>query len=160
MNTLSSGEELFEVRLHVNGATYDIRVPARRLLSDALRHDLGLTGTHVGCEHGVCGACTVRVDGAAVRSCLMLAAQVDGAKVETVEGLAGDGELTPLQAAFREHHALQCGFCTPGILMAASDLLDRGRPSRDEVEDVLSGHLCRCTGYEPIVDAILRAAEQ
>ena len=147
------------VAVRVNGAVHEAAVEPRTLLSDFIR-DQGLTGTKVGCEHGVCGACTVRVDGAAVRSCLMLAVQVDGGRVETVESLAGDGELTPLQAAFREHHALQCGFCTPGILMVASDLLDRGRPSRDEVEDLLSGHLCRCTGYEPIVDAILQAAEQ
>ena len=151
---------MIAVSVHVNDRSYRELVEPRLLLSDFLRHQLGLRGTHVGCEHGVCGACTVRVDGAAVRSCLMLAAQVEGATIETVEGLAGDGELTPLQAAFREHHALQCGFCTPGILMVASDLLERGRPSRDEVEDVLSGHLCRCTGYEPIVDAILQAAEQ
>jgi aerobic-type carbon monoxide dehydrogenase small subunit (CoxS/CutS family) len=148
------------VSVEVNGRLYREQVEPRLLLSDFLRHRLGFRGTHVGCEHGVCGACTVRVDGAAVRSCLLLAAQVDGATVETVEGLAGDGELTPLQVAFRQHHALQCGFCTPGILMAASDLLERGRPSRDEVEDLLSGHLCRCTGYEPIVDAILQAAGQ
>jgi aerobic-type carbon monoxide dehydrogenase small subunit (CoxS/CutS family) len=134
-------------------------VEPRLLLSDFLRHTLGLTGTHVGCEHGVCGACTVRVDDAAARSCLLLAVQVDGAQVQTVEGLS-DGELTPLQAAFRECHALQCGFCTPGILMAATDLLARGRPSRDDVVDLLSGQICRCTGYEPIVEAILRAGQE
>jgi aerobic-type carbon monoxide dehydrogenase small subunit (CoxS/CutS family) len=143
----------------VNGRRYREEVEPRLLLSDFLRHTLGLTGTHVGCEHGVCGACTVRVDGAAARSCLLLAVQVDGAEVQTVEGLS-DGELTPLQAAFRECHALQCGFCTPGILMAATDLLARGRPSRDDVVDLLSGQICRCTGYEPIVEAILRAGQE
>jgi 2-furoyl-CoA dehydrogenase 2Fe-2S iron sulfur subunit len=143
----------------VNGRRRREQVEPRVLLSDFLRHRLGLTGTHVGCEHGVCGACTVRLDGRAVRSCLLLAAQVDGCELQTVEGLADGGELTPLQAAFREHHALQCGFCTPGILMAAADLLERGRPSREQVTDLLSGHICRCTGYEPIVRAILAAAE-
>jgi aerobic-type carbon monoxide dehydrogenase small subunit (CoxS/CutS family) len=143
----------------VNGRRYREEVEPRLLLSDFLRQTLGLTGTHVGCEHGVCGACTVRVDGAAARSCLLLAVQVDGAQVQTVEGLS-DGELTPLQAAFRECHALQCGFCTPGILMAATDLLARGRPSRDDVVDLLSGQICRCTGYEPIVEAILRAGQE
>jgi aerobic-type carbon monoxide dehydrogenase small subunit (CoxS/CutS family) len=148
------------VEVTVNGRRYREEVEPRLLLSDFLRHRLGLTGTHVGCEHGVCGACTVRVDGRAARACLVLAVQVDGAAVETVEGLAGEGELTRLQAAFRECHALQCGFCTPGILMAAADLLERdGRPTREEIADMLSGHLCRCTGYEPIVAAIAKAAE-
>jgi 2-furoyl-CoA dehydrogenase 2Fe-2S iron sulfur subunit len=149
------------VDVMVNGRRHREEVEPRLLLSDFLRHRLGLTGTHVGCEHGVCGACTVRVDGLAVRSCLLLAVQVDGATVETVEGLAGAEALTPLQAAFREEHALQCGFCTPGILMAAADLLSRGgTPTRDEIAAMLSGHLCRCTGYEPIVAAIARAAEE
>jgi aerobic-type carbon monoxide dehydrogenase small subunit (CoxS/CutS family) len=143
----------------VNGRTYREAVEPRLLLSDFLRHTLGLTGTHVGCEHGVCGACTVLLDGVAVRSCLTLAVQADDCELRTVEGLAVDGELTALQEAFRACHALQCGFCTPGILMAATDLLDRGgTPSRAEIEDLLSGHLCRCTGYTPIVDAIERAA--
>jgi len=134
-------------------------VQPRLLLSDFLRHTLGLTGTHVGCEHGVCGACTIRLDGVAVRSCLLLAVQADGCAIETVEGLAANGELHPLQKAFREHHALQCGFCTSGILMAAADLLEQdGSPTRDEIVDMLSGHLCRCTGYEPIVDAIAQVA--
>ncbi len=148
-----------DVAVTVNGKAYRETVEPRLLLSDFLRHTLGLTGTHVGCEHGVCGACTVLLDGVAVRSCLLLAAQADGAEVVTVEGLAENGELNPLQAAFHECHALQCGFCTPGILMAATDLLSRGTPTREEVSDMLSGHLCRCTGYEPIVDAIERAAE-
>jgi aerobic-type carbon monoxide dehydrogenase small subunit (CoxS/CutS family) len=147
------------VELSVNGRAYREDVEPRLLLSDFLRHTLGLTGTHVGCEHGVCGACTVRVDGSAVRSCLLLAVQADGCAIETVEGLAANGELHPLQEAFHQHHALQCGFCTSGILMAAADLLERdGAPTRDEIVDMLSGHLCRCTGYEPIVDAIAQAA--
>ena len=134
-------------------------VEPRLLLSDFVRHTLGLTGTHVGCEHGVCGACTVRLDGVAVRSCLLLAVQADGHELQTVEGLAANGELTRLQEAFREQHALQCGFCTPGMLMTAVDLLERGRPTRDDVVDALTGQICRCTGYEPIVEAILKAAE-
>jgi aerobic-type carbon monoxide dehydrogenase small subunit (CoxS/CutS family) len=146
---------VISVELTVNGRVYREEVEPRLLLSDFLRHTLGLTGTHVGCEHGVCGACTVRLDGAAVRSCLLLAVQADGYAVETVEGLASNGELHPLQAAFREHHALQCGFCTSGILMSAAELVERGeRVPREEIVDLLSGHLCRCTGYEPIVDAI------
>jgi len=143
----------------VNGRRYREEVEPRLLLSDFLRHTIGLTGTHVGCEHGVCGACTVRLNGAAIRSCLVLAVQADGAEVETVEGLASNGELHPLQEAFRAHHALQCGFCTSGILMAAADLLEQGEaPTRDEIVDMVSGHLCRCTGYEPIVDAIAQVA--
>ena len=149
-----------EVTVTVNGRRRRELVEPRLLLSDFIRHKLGLTGTHVGCEHGVCGACTVRLDGVAVRSCLVFAVQVDGAELETVEGLAGRGELTPLQAAFREAHALQCGFCTPGILMAAADLLDReATPTRAEITELLSGHLCRCTGYESIIDAIATASE-
>ena len=149
-----------EIVVTVNGRLRRELVEPRLLLSDFIRHTLGLTGTHVGCEHGVCGACTVRLDGVATRSCLVFAVQADGAEVETVEGLAGGGVLTPLQAAFREAHALQCGFCTPGILMAAADLLDRQEtPTRAEITELLSGHLCRCTGYEQIVDAIAAAAE-
>jgi 2-furoyl-CoA dehydrogenase 2Fe-2S iron sulfur subunit len=146
-----------QVEVTVNGRVRREHVEPRLLLSDFLRHTLGLTGTHVGCEHGVCGACTVRLDGVAVRACLLLAVQADGARLDTVEGLAAGGGLHPLQASFRRHHALQCGFCTPGILMAAADLLERpgGPPTREEVVDLLSGHLCRCTGYEPIVAAIL-----
>ena len=148
------------VEVTVNGRTFSEDVEPRLLLSDFLRHTLGLTGTHVGCEHGVCGACTIRLDGAAVRSCLLLAVQAEGCTIETVEGLAANGELHPLQEAFREHHALQCGFCTSGILMAAANLLERnGTPTRDEIVDMLSGHLCRCTGYEPIVDAIAHVAD-
>jgi aerobic-type carbon monoxide dehydrogenase small subunit (CoxS/CutS family) len=149
---------MIHVDVTVNGRRYSEDVEPRLLLSDFLRHTLGLTGTHVGCEHGVCGACTVRVDGLAVRSCLALAAQVDGAEIRTVEGLAANGELTPLQQAFHEHGALQCGFCTPGMLLAAEDLLARGKPTREEIVDMLSGQICRCTGYEPIVRAIEQAA--
>jgi len=148
-----------EIAVMVNGRLHREAVEPRLLLSDFLRGRLGLTGTHVGCEHGVCGACTVRFDGAAARSCLLLAVQADGAEIVTVEGLAGNGVLTPLQAAFRSHHALQCGFCTPGILIAAEELLSRGTPtSREEIVDLLSGHLCRCTGYTSIVDAIAEVA--
>jgi aerobic-type carbon monoxide dehydrogenase small subunit (CoxS/CutS family) len=149
---------VIEVAVTVNGHRHEEVVEPRLLLSDFLRHTLGLTGTHVGCEHGVSGACTVRLDGVSVRSCLLFAVQADGAEIETVEALAQNGELNPLQQAFRECHALQCGFCTPGILMAATDLIERRRPSREEIEDMLSGHLCRCTGYTPIVDAIEKAA--
>jgi aerobic-type carbon monoxide dehydrogenase small subunit (CoxS/CutS family) len=149
---------VIDVAVTVNGLLRREAVEPRLLLSDFLRHTLGLTGTHVGCEHGVCGACTVLLDGVAVRSCLLLAPQVDGSEIVTVEGLATNGELAALQEAFRQRHALQCGFCTPGILTAATDLLSRGRPSREEIVDMLSGHLCRCTGYEPIVDAIEQAA--
>jgi 2-furoyl-CoA dehydrogenase 2Fe-2S iron sulfur subunit len=144
----------------VNARRYREDVEPRLLLSDFLRGRLGLTGTHVGCEHGVCGACTVRLDGVAVRSCLLLAVQADGAEIVTVEGLAQNEALTSLQEAFRRHHALQCGFCTPGILIAAEDLLGReGSPTRDEIFDMLSGQLCRCTGYTPIVDAIAEVAK-
>jgi 2-furoyl-CoA dehydrogenase 2Fe-2S iron sulfur subunit len=149
-----------ELALTVNGRSVAEQVDDRLLLSDFLRHALGLRGTHVGCEHGVCGACTVQVDGRAVRSCLMLAAQAEGCHVETVESLAApDGPLSALQDAFRRHHALQCGFCTPGILMSAAELIAEARtPTRREIEELLSGHLCRCTGYETIVDAIAEVA--
>ena len=150
---------MISVDVLVNGRRYREEVEARLLLSDFLRHRLGLTGTHVGCEHGVCGACTVRLDGVAVRSCLVFAAQVDGSELVTVEGLAANGDLTPLQQAFRRHHALPCGFCTPGILIATEDLLARSeRPTRAEIVDMLSGQLCRCTGYTGIVDAIAEVA--
>ena len=147
------------IELTVNGRVVRETVEPRLLLTDFLRHRLGLTGTHVGCEHGVCGACTVLLDGASVRGCCVLAVQADGSSVETVESLAGNGPLTALQESFRRHHALQCGFCTPGILMAATDLLARTTPTRAEIVDLLSGHLCRCTGYAPIVDAIEACVE-
>jgi 2-furoyl-CoA dehydrogenase 2Fe-2S iron sulfur subunit len=132
----------------------------RMLLSDFLRHEVGATGTHVGCEHGVCGACTVKVDGVATRSCLMLAVQADGRNVETVEGLSRDHRLSVMQEAFRRHHALQCGFCTAGILMSLDDYLGRHpAPTEDEIRVLLSGHLCRCTGYTGIVRAALEAAQ-
>ena len=145
----------------VNGIQYRRDVEPRLLLSDFLRQDLGLTGTHVGCEHGVCGACTVLLDGEPVRSCLMLAVQADGAALTTVEGLApgGPDELHPLQTAFREAHALQCGFCTPGILMTlVAFLRDHAAPGEAEIRDALGGHLCRCTGYQNIIDAVKLAS--
>jgi carbon-monoxide dehydrogenase small subunit len=150
-----------EVRLRVNGAEYAKPVPPRLLLSDFLRHHLGLTGTHVGCEHGVCGACTVLLDGEAVRSCLLLAVQADGSEVTTVEGLAEpDGRLHPVQQAFHEMHALQCGFCTPGFLLSVVAFLrDVPAPSDDEIRHGLAGNLCRCTGYQNIVRAVRRAGE-
>ena len=157
-------EELFDVRLTVNGLPHEARLPARRLLSDALRHDLGLTGTHVGCEHGVCGACTVLVDGRPVRSCLMFAVSAVDAEITTVEGLieadgTAAGRLGPVQQAFAECHGLQCGFCTPGILISALFLLEQNPdPTETEIRAELAGHLCRCTGYAPIVDSILAAA--
>jgi aerobic-type carbon monoxide dehydrogenase small subunit (CoxS/CutS family) len=148
------------VAIEINGATHEGDVEPRTLLSDFIRHTAGLTGTHVGCEHGVCGACTVQIDGETVRSCLMLAVQADGRSVLTVEGLApGDAPLHPLQRAFHERHALQCGFCTAGFLLAAEALL-RERPDPDEraVREALAGNLCRCTGYEGIVEAVLDVA--
>jgi aerobic-type carbon monoxide dehydrogenase small subunit (CoxS/CutS family) len=147
------------VVMTINGERAEGDVEPRTLLSDFIRHELGLTGTHVGCEHGVCGACTVQVDGETVRSCLMLAVQARGRSVLTVEGLAHGDELHPLQRAFHEHHALQCGFCTPGFLLAAEALLrDRPDPSEREVREALAGNLCRCTGYEGIVEAVLAVA--
>jgi carbon-monoxide dehydrogenase small subunit len=148
------------VGVTVNGTRYERMVEPRLLLSDFLRHDLGLTGTHVGCEHGVCGACTVLLDGEAVRSCLLFAAQVDGQEITTVEGLApAADQLHPLQAAFRDAHGLQCGFCTPGILMTMVTFLrDHPRPDEPAIREALSGHLCRCTGYRHIVDAVQLAA--
>ncbi|MEZ5171310.1 MAG: (2Fe-2S)-binding protein [Acidimicrobiia bacterium] len=148
------------VRLRVNGEPHEASVEARLTLADFLREELGLTGTHVGCEHGVCGICTVLVDGAAVRSCLMLAVQAEGTDVTTVEGLTGpDSGLHPIQEAFAEEHGLQCGFCTPGFLMAVHELLDDNpNPTEDEIRDVLGGQLCRCTGYQSILRAVHVAA--
>ncbi len=156
-----SGKERHTVTLTVNGKEFKAQAQPRMLLSDFLRHELQLKGTHVGCEHGVCGACTVMIDGLAVRSCTQYALQADGREIETVEGLSMDGTLNALQAAFRRHHALQCGFCTPGILMSATHFLrETPAPSEREVREMLSGHICRCTGYEGIVRAILDVAEQ
>ncbi|GGI04258.1 (2Fe-2S)-binding protein [Egicoccus halophilus] len=153
-------DQLHEVAVTVNGVHRSVPVPARRLLSDFLRHDLRLTGTHVGCEHGVCGACTVLLDGQPVRSCLTLAVAVDGATLTTVEGLAAeDGTLHPVQQAFRDCHGLQCGFCTPGMVMSACGFLaDDPDPDPDEVREGMAGNLCRCTGYAGIVDAVGQAA--
>jgi carbon-monoxide dehydrogenase small subunit len=143
------------ISIIVNGTGYECRVESRLLLSDLLRSSLGLTGTHVGCEHGVCGACTVLLDGRSARSCLTLAVQADGATVETVESLGTVRTLSPLQEAFREHHALQCGFCTPGFLMVCVDILrTQALETDDEIREALSGNLCRCTGYENIVRAV------
>jgi 2-furoyl-CoA dehydrogenase 2Fe-2S iron sulfur subunit len=145
--------------LTLNGQQRSGQCEPRDLLSDFIRHELGATGTHVGCEHGVCGACTVHVDGVAGRSCLMLAVQAEGRRIDTVEGLAPDQTLGDLQQAFSRHHALQCGFCTAGILMSCADYLERvPAPSEAQVRDMLSGHLCRCTGYTPIVAAVLDVA--
>jgi aerobic-type carbon monoxide dehydrogenase small subunit (CoxS/CutS family) len=145
-------------RFKVNGREVDVQAEPRTSLADCLRRDLKLTGTHLGCEHGVCGACTIILDGAAVRSCLMLAVQADGSEIVTVEGLADGDALGPLQASFRKHHALQCGFCTPGILTTAHALLsEEPDADADRIRSVLSGNICRCTGYISIIDAVLDA---
>lgn len=156
-----SSEELFDVEVSVNGVPRSARVPARRLLSDFLRHDLQLTGTHVGCEHGVCGACTVLVDGQPMRSCLMFAVSARGHQVTTVEGLAAeDGSLSPVQQGFWDCHGLQCGFCTPGFLTTVTAFLaDNSNPTEGEIVEAISGNLCRCTGYQNIIKAVQRAAE-
>ncbi|MBK6277125.1 MAG: (2Fe-2S)-binding protein [Gammaproteobacteria bacterium] len=144
-----------KVRLSVNGRAYEREVEPRTTLVDFLRHELGLTGTHVGCEHGVCGACTIIKDGKAVRSCLMLAVQADGAELQTVEGLHGDNGLHPIQEAFIEKHGLQCGFCTPGFLMTTVELLgDHPDPSDEDIREALGGNLCRCTGYQSIMESV------
>lgn len=151
--------ELITVRLKVNGVAREGRCEPRKLLVDFLREDLGLTGTHVGCEHGICGACTILIDGESARSCIMLAVQADGSEILTVEGLMQNGKLHPLQEAFREHHGLQCGFCTPGMLMTALDLLNTNpSPTEAEVREGISAVLCRCTGYQSIVNAVRAAA--
>jgi carbon-monoxide dehydrogenase small subunit len=150
----------YDITLIVNGETVVEAVEARKSLVDFLREDVALTGSHVGCEHGVCGACTVRVDGVIVRGCLTLAVQCDGASVETIEGVSDTGEIADLQAAFEKRNALQCGFCTPGMLLAAQELLrDGGVPSRNRIREQISGNYCRCTGYQAIVDAIEAVAE-
>ena len=149
-----------EVTVTVNGEQRSAVVDARMTLADFLRHELGLTGTHLGCEHGVCGSCTVLVDGASARSCLMLAAQAAGTEITTIEGLAVDGALNELQQAMRDSHGFQCGFCTPGFLMTATELLrENPHPSEEEVREAISGNICRCTGYQSIVAGILQAAE-
>jgi carbon-monoxide dehydrogenase small subunit len=149
------------ISLEVNGERVEANVLPRLHLADFLREHLQLTGTHVGCEHGVCGACTVRVNGEIVRSCLMLAVQAHGGSIQTIEGLSDSGEVADLQAAFRERNALQCGYCTPGMLMAAQDLLNlQAEPSRDAIREHLSGNYCRCTGYQAIVDAVETTARQ
>jgi carbon-monoxide dehydrogenase small subunit len=149
------------IAVKVNGVAYEREVETRMTLADFLRHELGLTGTHVGCEHGVCGACTVLVGGRSARACLMLAVQCDGEEVATVEGLATNGELDGLQQAFQEFHGLQCGFCTPGVLMTLTEFLrDHVNPTESEVREVLTGHLCRCTGYQGMVDAALATAKR
>ena len=156
-------KDMHQIRLRVNGREHELTVEARRTLADMLRHDLGYTGTHLGCEHGICGACTVLVDGGPVRSCLMFGVQADGTEVSTVEGLsAGDG-LSDLQQAFSDHHALQCGFCTPGFLMLAEAYLaqrsaDGSPPTEAEVRELVASNLCRCTGYQGIIDAVLATA--
>lgn len=152
---------IHEIEVTINGKKYQEQVESRMLLSDFLREKCGLTGTHVGCEHGVCGACTIHLNGSAVRSCLIFAVQVDGQEITTVEGLTKDGELTLLQRNFVECHGLQCGFCTPGILMSATDYLQRNpNPTLQEIKEMLSGHLCRCTGYEGIIKAIQKTIDE
>ena len=157
MKPVSDPAASLEVSMAVNGRPVERTVDSRRLLADLLRDDLGLTGTHLGCEHGVCGACTVLVDGRPVRSCLMLAVQADGCEVTTVEGITPDGGLTPMQQAFKDHHGLQCGFCTPGFLMTLAGVEPEEHPDEESVRELLAGNLCRCTGYEGIVDAVLAA---
>jgi aerobic carbon-monoxide dehydrogenase small subunit len=153
-------ERFQDIALIVNGEEVRERVDARKTLVDFLREDLSLTGSHVGCEHGVCGACTVRVDGVVVRGCLMLAVQCDGARVETIEGVSDQGEIADLQSAFEARNALQCGYCTPGMLLTAQELLARGGvPSREQIRAHLSGNYCRCTGYHAIVDAVEAVAQ-
>ncbi len=149
------------ITMNVNGQTVCRNIPARTNLVDFVRYEMELTGSHVGCEHGVCGACTIRVNGDIVRGCLMLAAQAEGATVETIEGLSDSGEIADLQKAFHERNAVQCGFCTPGMLLTAEELLKKHpSPSREEIREFISGNYCRCTGYQAIVDAIERVAEE
>ncbi len=161
MRRLNSTEHR-RIEIELNGRKVTGLATSRTLLSDFIRHSLGQTGTHVGCEHGVCGCCTVLIDGVAARSCLALAIQNEGRRIKTVEALSSDGAtLTPLQKAFRKHHALQCGFCTPGILMSFTDYLSRNPdPTEDQVKEVLGGHICRCTGYAGLIAAIMEAAAE
>jgi aerobic carbon-monoxide dehydrogenase small subunit len=161
MRKRSNMADTRSITVTVNGKPHSASVETRLTLADFLRHDVKLTGTHVGCEHGVCGACTVLVNGLSARACLMLAVQCDGQAVTTVESLAGDGKLNPLQQAFQDHHGLQCGFCTPGMLMTLTEFLrDHPAPTEAEVREALSGNLCRCTGYQGIVEAALAAAKK
>jgi 2-furoyl-CoA dehydrogenase 2Fe-2S iron sulfur subunit len=158
---LHEKHQAYPITLMLNGSQRSAPAEARMLLSDFLRHELGATGTHVGCEHGICGACTVRVNGVAQRSCMQLAVQADGCAVDTVEGLNRGGEMNDLQQAFKRHHALQCGFCTAGILMSCTHFLELfPQPTEAQVREMLSGHLCRCTGYTNIVNAVLEVAAQ
>ena len=153
-------KDMHRIRLRVNGREHELAVEARRTLADMLRHDLGYTGTHLGCEHGICGACTVLVDGEPTRSCLVFGVQADDAEVETVEGLGSEDALNPLQEAFTAHHALQCGFCTPGFLMLATALLrENPSPTDDEIRDAMASNICRCTGYQSILAAVRAAAD-
>jgi carbon-monoxide dehydrogenase small subunit len=154
-------DQTVDITMKVNGQTVSRRIPARTNLVDFVRYDMELTGSHVGCEHGVCGACTIRVNGEIVRGCLMLAAQAEGAEIETIEGLSDAGEIADLQKAFHERNAVQCGFCTPGMLLTAQELLKKNpSASREEMREFISGNYCRCTGYQAIVDAIERVAEE
>jgi len=158
---ITSKEQTRDITITVNGQSYSSTVKVRMTLADYLRHELRMTGTHVGCEHGVCGACTVLLDGVSARSCLMLAVQADGHQITTIEGLAPEGELNPLQQAMHEMHGLQCGFCTPGILTTLTELLDMNPdPTEEDVRIAISGNLCRCTGYDGIVKAALLAAQR
>jgi carbon-monoxide dehydrogenase small subunit len=153
-------ERFYDISMTVNGEDVRERVEARQTLVDFLRETLALTGSHIGCEHGVCGACTVRIDGEVMRGCLMLAVQCEGARVDTIEGVSDSGEIADLQAAFETRNALQCGFCTPGMLLTAQEILREGILGRDDIRDRISGNYCRCTGYQAIVDAIESVAQQ
>lgn len=160
MNAIEADQKV-EIRVRVNGEERVGRAEPRKLLVDFIREDLGLTGTHVGCEHGVCGACTIFLDGETVRSCLVFAVQADGAEIETIEGLGRPDDLHPIQRAFWEHHGLQCGFCTPGMVLAAKELLrENPHPTEEEIREAIAGNLCRCTGYVFIVESIKAAAEE
>jgi aerobic-type carbon monoxide dehydrogenase small subunit (CoxS/CutS family) len=152
-------KDVHAVKLTVNGRLHQVEIESRRTLADVLRHDLGYTGTHLGCEHGICGACTVLLDGLPVRTCLIFGVQADGCEVETVEGLESEGKLNPLQEAFSAHHGLQCGFCTPGFLMLATAFLrENADPTEEEIREAMSSNLCRCTGYQGIIEAVRAAA--
>jgi aerobic-type carbon monoxide dehydrogenase small subunit (CoxS/CutS family) len=152
-------KDVHAVKLTVNGRLHQVEIESRRTLADVLRHDLGYTGTHLGCEHGICGACTVLLDGLPVRACLIFGVQADGCEVETVEGLESEGKLNPLQEAFSSHHGLQCGFCTPGFLMLATAFLrENTDPTEEEIREAMSSNLCRCTGYQGIIDAVRAAS--